>query len=133
MANQFTSGGGSKGPKKEHDQATKDKIRAELLAQRMYKFAKAKGKSAEKYRMDSAQVAAAKVLIDKGKPSLQAVEQVEVNQWDKMSEEEIGAMVHALISSHPGLIQKLGIGLRSVEAPQQTGIDGTSKTQEAAK
>src|SRR5258706_12528823 len=82
MGNQFPSGGGSKGPRKEHDQSTKDKIRAELLAQRMYKFAKAKGKSADKYRMDSAQVAAAKVLIDKGKPSLQAVEQTEINQWD---------------------------------------------------
>jgi hypothetical protein len=132
MANQFTSGGGSKGPKKEHDQATKDKIRAELLAKRMYKFARAKGKSADKYRMDSAQVAAAKVLIDKGKPSLQAIEQTEVNQWDRMSEDEMLSMVNALITSNPGLIQKLGIGLRPVEAPQQTDIPAPSDTKDAA-
>jgi hypothetical protein len=115
VANQFTSGGGSKGPKKHHDQATRDKIRAELLAKRLYKFANAKGEKAKKYSMDSAQVAAAKVLIDKGKPSLQAVEQTEVNQWDKMSEEEMLGMVQALITSHPELIQKLNLQAKPVQ------------------
>lgn len=124
MANQFTSGGGSKGPKKAHDQGTKDKIRAELLAKRLYKYANAKGENARKYRMDAAQVAAAKVLIDKGKPSLQAIESTESDPWANKSEEDIENMVKALITSHPGLIARLGIGLRPVES-------GAKETNEA--
>jgi len=110
MANQFT-----KGTRTKHDDATKDKIRAELLSKRLEKYAKARGKQIEKHRMEPAQVAAAKVLIERGKPALQAVEQVQVNEWDKMSEEEIEACIKALITSHPGLIAKLGIGLRPVQ------------------
>lgn len=119
MANQFT-----KGSRKSHDQATKDKIRAELLAKRLYKYANSKGEKAKKYRMDTAQVAAAKVLIDKGKPSLQAVEQVDRDPWADKSEEDIETMVKALITSHPGLIAKLGIGLRPVDG-------GAKETNEA--
>lgn len=122
MANQFTSGGGSKGPKTKHDQATKDKIRAELLAQRLYKFANSKGEKAKKYRMDAAQVAAAKVLIDKGKPSLQAIEQTEVNEWDKMSEEQMLGMVQALITSHPELIQKLNLQPKPVQVDSKDDV-----------
>lgn len=132
MANQFTSGGGSKGPKKAHDQSTKDKIRAELLAKRLYKFANAKGETAKKFRMDAAQVAAAKVLIDKGKPSLQAVEQTNLDPIGQMSEEEIEGMVKALITSHPGLIQRLGIGLRAVQDPQEEAISPVAGTQQTA-
>jgi hypothetical protein len=69
--------------------------------------------------MDSAQVAAAKVLIDKGKPSLQAIESVEADPWKDRTEEEIGDMVQALIARHPGLIKQLGIGLRPVEDDAQ--------------
>lgn len=115
MANQFTSGGGSRGPKKGHDQATKDKIRAEILSKRLEKYAKAKGKQIEKYRMEAAQVAAAKVLIDKGKPSLQAVEQKNVGEWETMSEEEILGLAQALITSHPELIQKLNLEPKPVQ------------------
>ncbi len=107
MPNQFTRRG--PGRKTEHDEATKDKIRAELIAQRLYRFAKAKGKSAEKQAMSQAQVAAAKVIVDKGKPSLQAIEQTQVNEYDKMTEQEMEDHVRALITSNPGLIERLGI------------------------
>lgn len=96
MANQFT-----KGTRKRHDESTKDKIRAELLAQRLFKFAKAKGENVEKLGMSQSQVAAAKVLIDRGKPALQAIEQTIVNPMDDMSEEEIRGQAQALISSQP--------------------------------
>lgn len=110
MANQFT-----KGTRTHHDEATKDKIRAEVLAVRLFKYAKAKGKTAQKLHMDPAQVAAAKVLIERGKPALQSIEQVQVNQYESMSEDELLDLVQALITSNPGLISKLGIGLRPVE------------------
>ena len=96
MANQFT-----KGTRTKHDESTKDKIRAEVLAQRLFKYAKAKGQRAEKLKMDNAQVAAAKVLIERGKPALQAVEQTILNPLDQLTEEEIGEQAKALIISQP--------------------------------
>ena len=110
MANQFT-----KGTRTHHDEATKDKIRAEVLAVRLFKYAKAKGKTAQKLHMDPAQVAAAKVLIERGKPALQSIEQTQVNVYEAMSEDELLDLVNALITSNPGLIAKLGIGLRPIE------------------
>lgn len=136
MANQFTSGGGSKGPKKAHDQSTRDKIRAELLAKRLYKYAKASGEMAEKLAMSPSQVAAAKVLIDKGKPSLQAVEQTEGDPWANKSDEELELMVRALITSNPSLIVKLGIGLRAVDqapADPNTVVDEQQTHRTIAK
>jgi hypothetical protein len=102
MANQFT-----KGTRKRHDEATKDKIRAELLAQRLFKFAKAKGERAEKLKMDPAQVAAAKVLIERGKPALQAVEQTVINEYEQMTSEEIENKAKALITSRVSLVCEL--------------------------
>lgn len=99
MANQFT-----KGTRTRHDDATKDKIRAELLSKRLEKYAKAKGKTIDKYRMEPAQVAAAKVLIERGKPALQAIEQTNINPLEQMSEEEVSQQAMALITSRPHLV-----------------------------
>lgn len=99
MANQFT-----KGTRKAHDESTKDKIRAEQLSKRLEKYAKAKGKSIEKYRMEPAQVAAAKVLIERGKPALQAIEQTVINPLEQMSEEEVMEMAKALITSRVSIV-----------------------------
>lgn len=115
--NHFTTGKRSK-----QDEATKDRIRAELLAQRLHAFVTGtKDEHGRNVELSPAQVSAAKVLIDKGKPSLQAVEQQQVNEWDKMDEEEVLEMVKALITANPGLIQRLGIGLRAVDAAPQEG------------
>lgn len=116
MANQFT-----KGTRKKHDDATKDKIRAELLAQRLYKFAKAKGERREKMDMSTAQVAAAKVLIERGKPALQAIEQREDNPWERLTPEEIGEQIKALITAHPELIRLVQPGPKPVSDSQQEG------------
>lgn len=104
MSNQFT-----KGTRTEHDEATKDRIRAELLSQRYYKFAMAKPERAKKMGINQAQVATAKMLIDKGKPSLQSVESVILNEWDKLSEEQVVDMAKALILQHPEVIQALNL------------------------
>lgn len=128
-ANQFTTGKRSK-----HDDATRDKMRAEHLAKRLFAFA-AKQKdeeTGEDVEMDATRIAAAKILIDKGKPNLQAVEQTQLNEWDNMTEDEMVSMVNALITSNPGLIQKLGIGLRPVENTPETGISAPTHTKDAA-
>ena len=102
MANQFT-----KGTRTRHDDATKDKIRAEMLSKRLEKYAKAKGKQVEKYRMEPAQVAAAKVLIERGKPALQAIEQTNINPLEQMSPEEIEEQAKALITARVSLVCQL--------------------------
>lgn len=115
MANQFT-----KGTRKQHDEATKDKIRAELLAQRLFKFAKSKGKKREELDMSPAQVAASKVLIDRGKPALQSVEQTVKNEFDTMSDEEMRDMVRGLITANPWLLDEFKPGPKPDAAPQST-------------
>ena len=108
MANQFT-----KGTRKKHDEQTKDKIRAEQLANRMFKFAKAKGEKRAKLDMTQAQVAAARVLIERGKPALQAIEQTTVNPLDQAGDEEVRNMVRALITSHPWLLKEFAPGVQA--------------------
>jgi hypothetical protein len=127
MANQFT-----KGTRKHHDEGTKDKIRAEQLSKRLEKYAKARGKGIAKHHMEPAQVAAAKVLIDRGKPALQSVTQEIINPMDQMGEEEIRNMVRALITSHPWLLKEFAPGPQqpesaqeSVSITQQRAINGT--------
>lgn len=129
-ANQFTTGKRTK-----HDDATRDKMRAEHLARRLYAYAAREKdeETGEEVDMDAGRIAAAKILIDKGKPNLQAIEQTEVNQWDRMSEEEMLGLIQALITSNPGLIQKLGIGLRAVQADSDLGIQDTNTAQQDAK
>jgi vacuolar-type H+-ATPase subunit E/Vma4 len=99
MANQFSRRGPPDRIKKNHDEASKDKMRAEKLAQRLYKYASSKGERAKKYAMEATQVQAAKVLIDRGKPVLQAIEQKIVDELP--SETEIMAQLHALLAN-PG-------------------------------
>jgi hypothetical protein len=118
MANQFT-----KGTRTKHDESTKDKIRAELLAKRLFNFAKAKGEKRQKYAMDSTQVAAAKVLIDKGKPSLSSVEQHHVDEME--SEEQMLAMLQG-IAADPGLKARI---LAALGGPIQPANDAGNDVQ----
>lgn len=121
MANQFSRRGPPDKIKKGHSEASKDKMRAEYLARRMFKFAKAKGQDAEKLFMSPAQVQAAKVLIERGKPALQAIEQREDNPWERLTPEEIGEQIKALITAHPELIRLVQPGPKPVSDSQQEG------------
>ena len=122
--NQFTTGKRTK-----HDESTKDKIRAERLANRLdaYVMGEADEVTGEKVDLDSTKVAAAKILIDKGKPSLQAVEQTQVNEMDNMSEEELIGMVSALITSNPGILPRLGLAF----APQVVASEQSNEAKKA--
>ena len=140
MANQFT-----KGTRTKHDESTKDKIRAELLSQRLFKYAKAKGKTAEKLKMEPAQVAAAKVIIERGKPALQSIEQTNINPLEQMSPEEIEEQAKALITARVSLVCQLldsdpafrasiqaHLAGRPVAVEQQTGVETQRTTGIAA-
>lgn len=123
MANQFSRRGPADKIKKGHDEQTKDKIRAERLAKRLFRYANSKGKQAEKYRMEAAQVQAAKVLIERGKPALQAVEQRLVEE--PKTEGEIMAQLRSLLSD-PGARAQLVALLAGSPVAVERGEDATN-------
>ena len=124
MANQFT-----KGTRKKHDEATKDKIRAEMLSRRMYRFAKAKPEKRDKLDMTQAQVAAAKVLIERGKPALQSIEQV-IHE-EPASEEQIQAQLRSLLAD-PGARAQLKSMLEGHPEPVDNPPSADESTQKVA-
>lgn len=97
IANQHTA------TKKEHfpDTSQRDKVRAELLAQRLELHAKGK------LDLSQSQVAAAKILIDKGKPSLQAVEQTNIEPALARTESEIIESLNKIIDANPDILTQL--------------------------
>lgn len=106
MANVYTSAEELGLPGKA--ERSKDAVRAEALANRLYMFA-AEEKDAEgnKVEMDSVRVQAAKILIDKGKPNLQAIEQVNYDAVDTLDEEALMAMLRSIITANPALLSRL--------------------------
>lgn len=97
-ANQFTTG-----KRTGHDQATKDRMRAEKAADILEQELDGTVELPEGRR------AAAKILMEYGKPKLAAVTQTTVSEFESMSEDELCDLVRALITSNPGLIERLGI------------------------
>lgn len=68
--------------------------------------------------LDSTQIKAYEVILDRIAPKLASVEQTTKNEWDGMSEEDIKSTVRALILSHPELLREFAPGIR--DASQQT-------------
>lgn len=104
-ANQFTTG-----KRTGHDQATKDRMRAEKAADLLEQELEGTVELPEGRR------AAAKILMEYGKPKLAAITQTTVSEFDSMSEDELYGMVSALITSNPGLIERLGIKPQLVQS-----------------
>jgi predicted RecB family nuclease len=129
MANQFSRRGPAHKIKTGHDEQTKDKIRAERLAKRLFKYANAKGKAAEKYHMESAQVQAAKVLIERGKPALQAVESRTVEE--PMTEEQLMAQLHSLLSD-PAIRAQIRVHLEGLDHPANDHVQAQQSGEKAA-
>lgn len=114
-ANQFTTG-----KREGHDEATRDKMRAERAAIVLESIMGDDGATkAEK-------IAAAKSLIPFGKATLSSVESKQAEPWQDKSEEELLGLVQALITAHPQLASKLNIGLRPVQA-----VDNSSDLPES--
>jgi hypothetical protein len=132
MANQFSRRGPADRIKKGHDDSTKDKIRAEMLSKRLEKYAKARGKQIAKHHMEPAQVQAAKVLIERGKPALQAIEQTILNPMDQMDDEQLREMVRALITANPWLLDEFRPGVKPAETDVQEQQSTAPTTERAA-
>lgn len=101
MANQFTKAkeegreppkgknAFTEGKREKMDPLQKAKIRAAFAADQLDQFMQGK------LELSQTQVSAAKILMDKGMPSLQSIEQVNIEE--PKSEEEIKAQLHALL------------------------------------
>jgi len=73
------------------------------------------------------------MLIDKGKPSLQSVESVTLNEWDKLTEGEVVEMAKALILQHPEVIQALNLIPNPVAVPQSWDMPVVDTNPQAIK
>lgn len=121
MANQFTKAeeeglpkpasqnAYTTGKRDKMDPQQKAKIRAAFAADKLEAYMKGE------IELTPAQVSAAKVLMDKGMPSLQSVESIDKNEWESMSEEEMRGMVKALITSNPWLLDEFKPGVKPVD------------------
>lgn len=129
MANQFTKAEEEgrekpkgtnqfvKGTRKEHDQATKDRIRAEVAAHFLEKALK--NKTADL----GTKVAAAKALLPYGKSTFASIEQT--NHEEPASEEDIKAQLHALLAN-PGTRAQIQAMLGGVP----TAVEGDVQSQQ---
>jgi hypothetical protein len=126
-ANQWTKAKAVQGQVNERD---RDRIRAEVLASRLEEHVEGKRE------LSATQVQAAKILIDKGKPSLQAVEQT--FHEEPKTEEEIKAQLHALLPAllkDPGTraqIQAMLNGAPSAVDAPETPLAGHEQATKAA-
>lgn len=94
------------------------KIRAGALIGRLNRAARGE------IELSKIQVEATKILLDKAMPSLQAIEQTQVNPWDQMSEDEMVEQVRALIAAHPQLIKLFAPGPTPVEPAEAQSEPG---------
>jgi hypothetical protein len=120
--NQFTTG-----KRDQHAEETLDKMRAAKAAAKLEEILEDPGAS------KSDQIAAGKELMRYGKLTADRRSEADENAIENRPEEEIETLIQALITAHPRLASKLNIGLRAVEAPQQTSVDVTNEAQEASK
>lgn len=113
-----------------HKEKTKDLIRGTQLVNLLTQYAETGEYNGKP--VDANRIAAARAALPFIRPALQSVEQTQVNDFDNMSEDEMLGLVNALITSNPGLIQKLGIGLRPVDNTPETGIPTPLDTKDRA-
>lgn len=99
--------------KPEHDEATKDAIRASQLLNVLINHSTSKtGK------LSASRIAAARAALPFLRPTLQAVEQTNVSPDDALTEDQIFNKLAALVQAHPDLLQRL----LAVQAQAQPGV-----------
>jgi hypothetical protein len=112
-ANQFT-----KGTRDKHDQATKDRIRAEVAAQYLEEVL------TDKEVDHGTKVAASKALLPYGKSTYASIEQRQLDENAGKTEEEIIAELRTLFLAKPELLARLNLawkpGTVDVQEQQST-------------
>jgi hypothetical protein len=122
--NRYTTGARSEMPIKE-----KDALRAEFAAKKLEAFMR----DPQKHPMEPTEVTAAKILLDKGKPSLQAVEQTNIEPALARTEAEIIESLSKIIEANPDILTQL-IALRArseASKPAPVGQSVSSEQQNA--
>lgn len=98
------------------------KIKAGILISRLNKAA------AGTIELSKSQLEATKMLLDKAVPSLQAIEQTNINPMDDMPEEQLLGMAKALITAHPELIAQLNLQPKPIQVEPE-GVVSEQQTQ----
>ena len=121
-----------KGTRKRMDPEQRDKIRAEMLAQRLHAYVMGEPDpdTGEIVELDGTKVAAAKVLIDKGKPNLNSVDSMTVAP--PLPESEILASIADLVRADPALQAQLRSLLDGVPTVVPTPQTGPEQVKDAA-
>ena len=115
--------------KRNHEEKTKDEIRGSQLINLLSQFANTglyNGKP-----VDSNRIAAARAALPFLRPTLQAVEQTNISETDKMSEEELLGWAQALITAHPELIPQLNLKPKPVQVDPEADTSVVSSQQTA--
>jgi hypothetical protein len=123
--NRFTSG--KPGELQSMPIKEKDAIRAEFAAKKL----EAHMRSPEKNTLTPTQVSAAKILMDKGKPSLQAVEQTNIEPALARTESEIIESLNKIIDANPDILTQL-IAIRA-RSEASKPVDATQHAEVADK
>ena len=116
-SNQFTTG-----KRTRHDKGTIDAVRAEFAAKKLMQCVKGNGKST----LDRNQVAAARALLDKGKPSLQAIEQTNIDPAASLSESQIRENIKQLLVEHGSLVAEILAEIAREREPSFTSVEKSS-------
>ena len=85
-----------------HDDGTRDAIRATQILNVLEKHATSK-----KGKLAASRIAAARAALPFLRPTLQAVEQTNVNQDDMLTDDQVFNKLAALVQAHPDLLQRL--------------------------
>lgn len=104
---------------------SKDRVRAEALAQRLYQFVAGEPdqQSGEPIEMDAVRVQAAKILIDKGKPNLSSIDTTMYDGDIESDPEEMKAKLRMLIlKAEPALLSEI-LGEKARGSMPEVGKD----------
>lgn len=109
-ANQFT-----KGTRDKHDQATKDRIRAEVAAQYLENVI------ADDQADHGTKVAASKALLPYGKSTFASIEQRQIDENEGKTEEQVLEELRTLFLAKPELLARLNLAWKPdlVVVPEQ--------------
>lgn len=109
-ANQFT-----KGTRDKHDQATRDRIRAEVAAQYLENVI------ADDQADHGTKVAASKALLPYGKSTYSSIEQRQIDENEGKTEEQVLEELRALFLAKPELLARLNLAWKPdlVVVPEQ--------------
>lgn len=95
-------------------QATRDRITLTLVEKKLREHTRGE------IELAPTQVMAARILYDKLRPNLSAVEVTHINDSDRQSESDILARLQALVDAHPDLIRSM------LDAKRPVVIDGST-------